>query len=214
MKHYVTIAAILLLILAFGINGAIAQSMGQNEGMKAQDPPPGHMGMMGGGMKCDKMGGGMKDGGSCGCMKHDKMMERAHHMKMMLMHLGLDEKQKAQIDGIMTSHVKDVIKKKADLQIAKVDLKNIISKDPVDMKAAESKLKEIEAMKTALILAHLNAHQKIKSLLTPEQQTKMKEMMEMHMMGGGMKDGGCCGGMMKGDMMKEMGHHDHEKMMK
>ena len=129
------------------------------------------------------------------------MMKRQHHMKMMLMRLGLDEKQQAEVDKIMTAHMKDVIKKKADLDIAKLDLKSILSKDPMDLKAAESKLKEIEAMKTAMFLAHLNVHQEIKSVLTPEQQIKMKEMMKMHMMGGGMmgKDGCDCD-MMKGEM--------------
>ncbi len=198
MKRYAAIIAILLLVLICGINYAVA----------ADDPP------MGGGMMCGKMGGGMMGGGMMnegmmGGGMHDEMMERAHHIKIMLMNLGLDEKQKAEIDSIMTGHMKDVIKKKADLQIAKIDLKNILSKDPMDMKAAESKLKEIEAIKTAMILAHLNAHQEVKSVLTPEQRKKMKEMMEMHMMGEGM-----CGCMKDGGMMKEKGYHDHEKMMK
>jgi Spy/CpxP family protein refolding chaperone len=183
--------AILLLVMAFGITGAIAQPMGQNEGM--QDDPP-----MGGDMMCGKMGGGMM---------HDGMMGE-HHIRMILMQLGLDDKQKEQIEGIITRTKKDMIKKNADLKIAQIDLENILSKDPVDMKAAESKFRAIEAIKTDLMLVHLNAVQEGKSILTPEQRAKMKEIMHKHMM-----DGGCNCEKMKGEMMKEKEHHDQEKMM-
>jgi Spy/CpxP family protein refolding chaperone len=182
--------------------------MDQGAGM--QDDPPGQMNM-----KCDSMmHDGMMHQGMHQDMMHGDMMERQHHMKMMLMRLGLDEKQKAEVDRMMTAHMKDAIKKKADLDIAKLELKGILSKDPMDMTAAESKMKEIEAIKTAIFLSHLNVHQEIKSVLTPEQQTKMKKMMEMHMMDGGMmgKDG--CGCEMKKGGMKEKEHYEHEKMMK
>ena len=204
MKQCLLISSILLLVLAFCISGASAQSMDQGAGM--QDDPPGQMNM-----KCDSM---MHDGMMHQGMMHGDMMERQHHMKMMLMRLGLDEKQKAEVDRMMTAHMKDAIKKKADLDIAKLELKGILSKDPMDMRAAESKMKEIEAIKTAIFLSHLNVHQEIKSVLTPEQQTKMKKMMEMHMMDGGMmgKDG--CGCEMKKGGMKEKEHYEHEKMMK
>jgi len=208
MKQCLLISSILLLVLAFCISGASAQSMDQGAGM--QDDPPGQMNM-----KCDSMmHDGMMHQGVHQDMMHGDMMERQHHMKMMLMRLGLDEKQKAEVDRMMTAHMKDTIKKKADLDIAKLELKGILSKDPMDMTAAESKMKEIEAIKTAIFLSHLNVHQEIKSVLTPEQQTKMKKMMEMHMMDGGMmgKDG--CGCEMKKGGMKEKEHYEHEKMMK
>ena len=209
MKQCLSISAMLLFVLAFCISAASAQPMDRGAGM--QDDPPGQMNMKCGGMMHEGM---MHEGMMHEGMTHEGMMKRQHHMKMMLMRLGLDEKQQAEVDKIMTAHMKDVIKKKADLDIAKLDLKSILSKDPMDMKAAESKLKEIEAMKTAMFLAHLNVHQEIKSVLTPEQQIKMKEMMKMHMMGGGMmgKDGCGCD-MMKGEM-KGKEHSEHEKMMK
>ena len=208
MKQCLSISSILLLVLAFCISGASAQSMDQGAGM--QDDPPGQMNM-----KCDSMmHDGMMHQGVHQDMMHGDMMERQHHMKMMLMRLGLDEKQKAEVDRMMTAHMKGAIKKKADLDIAKLELKGILSKDPMDMTAAESKMKEIEAIKTAIFLSHLNVHQEIKSVLTPEQQTKMKKMMEMHMMDGGMmgKDG--CGCEMKKGGMKEKEHYEHDKMMK
>ncbi len=201
MKQCLAIIAILLLVMAFGITGAIAEPMGQNEGM--QDDPP-----MGGDMMCGKMGGGMMhEGMAGGGMMHDKMMGE-HHIRMILMQLGLDDKQKEQIDGIITRTKKDMIKRNADLEIAKIDLENILSKDPVDMKAAESKLRELEAIKTDLKLVHLKAVQEGKSMLTPEQRAKMKEIMHKHMM-----DGNCNCEKMKGEMMKEKEHHDQEKMM-
>ena len=206
MKQCLAIVAILLLVMAFGITGAIAQPMGQNDGM--QDDPP-----MGSSMMCGKMGGGMMGSG----MMHDEMMDGGmmseHQIRMILMKLGLDDKQKERIDGIITKTKKDMIRKNAELQIAKIDLKNILGNDPVDMKAAESKLRDMEGIKTAMMLARLNAVEEGKSVLTSEQRAKMKEIMQRHMMGEGMEDGSCCCDMKKGDRMKGMEHHDHEKMM-
>jgi len=39
----------------------------------------------------------------------------------------------------MTAHMKDAIKKKADLDIAKLELKGILSKDPMDMDSCRIK---------------------------------------------------------------------------
>ena len=92
MKQILSISSILLLVLAFCISGASAQSMDQGAGM--QDDPPGQMNM-----KCDSMmHDGMMHQGVHQDMMHGDMMERQHHMKMMLMRLGLDEKQKAEVD--------------------------------------------------------------------------------------------------------------------
>jgi Spy/CpxP family protein refolding chaperone len=124
---------------------------------------------------------------------------------MMMMKLGLDDKQE---ESAMTTHMKmkkETIRKKADVEVAEIELKEILTKDPVDLKAAEAKLKQIEAIKTDLHFSHIKAHEEIKAILTPEQRKKFNSMImgmgHMCMMGGRM---GCGMGMMHGGGMGMM----------
>jgi Spy/CpxP family protein refolding chaperone len=136
-------------------------------------------GMMSGGMpdcgcgmmQCG-MGGGMMPGGmpGCGMMQGKGMMGRGmmrgemmgHHQRMMhmcLQHLNLDARQRQEIEGIRMAMMKSVIRKKADMQIARLELRDLLSKDPVDMQAVGAKAK-----------------------LTPQQRQKMMDMMGGPMM--------------------------------
>jgi len=98
--------------------------------------------------------------------------------------LGLDEKQREAVKAIKNKEMKDMIKKRADKQIAKLELKEILAKDPVDMKAVEAKVKQIESIGTDMRLSHIRAMEEVKATLTPEQKKKMKEMIEMGPMKG------------------------------
>jgi len=140
-------------------------------------------------------GGGFRDAGSpmMSSMRHDGrgMMRKEHHLWRSLMSLGLDEKQMEAIKEIKSRVMKDTIRKRADLEVARIDLKDIIHKDQVDMNAAETMLKKIASLQTDIRLSHIKAMQEIKSKLTPEQRKKLKEMREIgpkqeRMMHGGM----------------------------
>ncbi len=133
----------------------------------AQDPPMGG-GMMSGGMMGGGMGGGMGAG----------MMGAEHPLWKNLHELGLDEKQKEAAKRITRKTMREVIKKRADMQIARLDLRDALDEDTVDMKAVESKLKAIESLETDIYLSHIKAIEEIKSILTPDQRKKLKEMME------------------------------------
>jgi len=191
-------------------------------------------GMMGGGMTEHRgmmehhgmMGGERREhGGMMG-----EMMEEHHHMmQMMMTTLGLDEKQKETIKGIKHRTMKEMIRKKADIKIAEIELKELMGKDPVDMKAVEAKMKQVEGLRTDMHMTFIKAREEVNGQLTAEQKKKMKEMMERHRtMGGtgcgmehhmgGMK-GGMCGDMGKG-MMGGMcggdckcGHMEHHEGM-
>jgi len=123
-----------------------------------------------------------------------------HHILGKLMSLGLDEKQKEAVKGIVRKTMKETIKQRADLDIARIDLKDLLDKDSVNMKAVESKLKQIASSETDIRLSRIKEHEEIKSKLTPDQRKKLKEMMEHGMMMGkmGMMQGKGCG--MMGDM--------------
>ena len=141
----------------------------------AQDPP------MGGGM----MGEGMMGEG----------MMHSDHLWKGLKGLGLDEKQRETAKGIIRKTMKDVIKKRADIQIARIDLKDALDEDSLNMKVVESKLRTIEALETDIHLNHIKAIEEIKSILTPDQRKKLKDVMAEHHMkkGMGMMQGKGCG---------------------
>jgi len=162
-------------------------------------------------------GGGMQEGGMMGGMGHQEMgmmhgmggmpgggmkMDDDHPMWKHLMSLGLDDKQKDALKALRSKTMKDMVKKNADMQIAGIELKDLLDKDPVDMKAVEASMKKNGSLKTEMALAHIRAREEMKSLLTPDQRKKLKDMMEA---GPG---AGC--GMMHGDAeRKDMPMHEH-----
>lgn len=181
MKKLVVVAAAVS-ILAFS---ALAYGQMGGHGMG-----PGMMGGQGTGCDCEMMRG--HD------MGHERG-EREHPMKGLLKGLNLDEQQKASIGEIRSRMMKDTIKREADLRIAHLELKNLLAKDPVDMKAAEATVRQAEALKTEMKLSHIKALEEIKAKLTPEQRKKFSEMRsDGPMMGGmGMMHGRRCGMAMK-----------------
>ena len=118
-----------------------------------------------------------------------------HLMWEHLTGLGLDEKQREAIKEIKSRVIKEAIRKSADERIAGIELKDILDKDPVDMKAVEAKLKQIEIIKTEMHIALIMATEEVKSKLAPEQRKIFKEILEMKpdigppMMGGPIRGG-------------------------
>ncbi len=112
-------------------------------------------------------------------MEIEKIPGADHLMWEHLMGLGLDEKQREAIKEIKSRVIKEAVRKRADEHIAGIELKDLLDKDPVDMKAVEAKLKQIETLKTEMHLSFITATEEVKSKLTPEQRKKFREMLEM-----------------------------------
>jgi Spy/CpxP family protein refolding chaperone len=189
MKKGVVVLVISLLLAI----GAVAYAQGP--GMMGEDSGMEH-GMMGTMGEGSEMGPGVMG---------------VHHIWGKLMSLGLDEKQKEAVKEIVRKTMKEIIKKRADLAIARIDLRDLLDNDSVDMKAVESKLKQIAALETDIHLSHIKAHEAIKSKLTADQRKKLKEMPEHGMMMGkpDMMQGKGCG--MMGEMMGGMTQHGNMK---
>jgi Spy/CpxP family protein refolding chaperone len=92
-----------------------------------------------------------------------------------LKNLGLDDKQKTEIREIRDKAVKQTIRMKADERIARMELRELLSRDAVDMTAVRAKLKQMESLMTEIHLARIAAREEIKSKLTPEQRKKFRE---------------------------------------
>jgi Spy/CpxP family protein refolding chaperone len=101
---------------------------------------------------------------------------RHHQMWTLLMKLDLDATQEKEIREIRSSMLKNMIQKKADLKIARLELHELLHKEPVDMAAVESQVKKMESLRTSMILDGIKTRQEIKSKLTPSQRKKLKEL--------------------------------------
>jgi len=143
---------------------------------------------------------GVKSGTACGCGMDGHMMA-AEHMSKSLKDLNLDDQQKAFMAEIKGRMMKESIRKKADLQIAQFELKELLTQETVDMKAVEAKVRQIETMKADMHLSHIKAMEECKSKLTPEQRKKFIEMI-------------ASGPMMEGMEMKHDKKHDRKHGMK
>jgi len=161
-------------------------------------------------------GGGMPEGGMMGGMKHQDMgmmhgmgnmqggmmMDDDHPMWKHLMGLGLDDKQKDALKALRSKTMKDMAKRSADKQIAGIELRDLLDKDPVDMKSVEASVKKNESLKTEMFLARIKAHEEMKSILTADQRKRLKEAMEKG-------HGAGCGMMGAGAEHKDMPMHEH-----
>lgn len=123
-----------------------------------------------------------------------------------MMSLELNDDQKEAMRTIHLKLKKEVIKKKADIEISEIELKEILMKDPVDIKAAETKIKQIESLESEIKILHIKAKEEAKTKLTPEQRKEFNSNMQMHQKGEGMGKHEKCGNCM--DQMDEEDSND------
>jgi Spy/CpxP family protein refolding chaperone len=125
-----------------------------------------------------KGGQGMGPGMMAGHGPGGRMMEAEHHLSMLFDGLALDEQQKKVIGEIKSTIKKDTIRRMADISIARIELKDLLLQDPLDMKAVEAKVRQLGLLRTEMHLAHIKALEMIKAKLTPEQRKKITERMK------------------------------------
>jgi Spy/CpxP family protein refolding chaperone len=117
-------------------------------------------------------GKGMKMGGGMG------MWDGAHAMHV-IRALGLDDNQTKEVKTILLKMQKEMIQKRADIQVAEIELREILDNDTVDIKAAETKVKQIASLKTEAAMMHIQGMEDVKAKLTAEQKKKLSEMLQM-----------------------------------
>lgn len=148
-----------------------------------------------------QMGGGKgKSGGCCMGMGGGGGMGMwdGAHAKQVISALGLDDKQSTEVKAVLLKLQKEMVQKRADIQLAEIELKELLGKDPVDIKVVEAKVKQIASLKTEAAMMHIQGIEDVKAKLTPEQKKKLSEMMQMRGMGHGNAMMDCP--MMKGKM--------------
>jgi len=107
------------------------------------------------------------------------MPELKHPHWMHFQSLNLDKKQEEALREIENSVAKELIRKGADGRIAEIELQELLEKDTVDLKAVETKLKQIATIKTETQLIVIKSIEKMKAKLTPEQREMSRKIRPM-----------------------------------
>lgn len=127
-------------------------------------------GMMG------KMMGKMMGSGMMGKMMRADAQDDLSFVQGLLQQreqLGLTSEQVQQLQALVNETRKALIRHRAEMQMAEVDLKTLMQADPVDLTQAETAVKDLEAQRSAMRLARLKAVASAKALLTPEQRQQV-----------------------------------------
>jgi len=148
--------------------------------------------------------GGWKGEGPQGCFE-GKFCHKVQFIMENSDELGLSDKQLEDIKALKVAAKKDMIRKKAEIDILAVDLESELHKDTIDKGVVNALIDKKYDLKKDLKKALVGAYADLKNILTPEQKNKMKELWhaqkrEMPCMMGGM---GKMGGMkeaMKGKL--------------
>ncbi len=89
--------------------------------------------------------------------------------------LNVNEKQMDQMKELKITLKKDLIKKKADLDIIGVDILSLLYEDIIDVEAVDKLIDQKYEIKKAKIKNVIKSYAQLKKILTKEQIEKLKE---------------------------------------
>ena len=108
--------------------------------------------------------------------------QRAHRggrgpgLGVMKQELGLSDAQVTQIEKLRADQQKAAIRRRADVQVAQLELKELMAASTVDEKAVHAQVDKISALQAANMKARVEGQLAFRKVLTPEQVQKMKEL--------------------------------------
>src|SRR5262249_31961068 len=175
-----TIAALGAVAVILGLTlPAMAQSPATTEAVQAQAGPGGGPGMGGPGPGRGPGGPGMgreRGGGARPARRHHKRRGRP----IIFMgprqpkEVGLCPPQGRSLQQMGMDAARAGIKRRADVQLARLDLMSLMRAEPVDMAKVEAKIRDMEKLKADGAIARIRTNEAAKAQLTPDQREKLK----------------------------------------
>jgi Spy/CpxP family protein refolding chaperone len=86
----------------------------------------------------------------------------------------------------LSTHAKEAIRLKADIETLGIDLRQLLEVEPVDLPKVKQVLQTMAGKEADLHLVHITAMQEIGKALSPEQRQKLRAMRRSMMGHGGM----------------------------
>lgn len=102
--------------------------------------------------------------------------------------VGLSDQQAEELRTLFSQHRKAAIRQRADLQVARVELQELIHAATLDEKAIAAKVKAVSDLQAAALRARVEGQLAVQKVLTPEQREKLKDLRPQ--LGEGRRPGG------------------------
>ena len=112
--------------------------------------------------------------------RHGRGARFGDHLQQSLQQLGLNESQQNTVQTLLRTHAKERIRLQAEIDTMRVDLRQLLHTEPVDLTRVKQALQAIAAKAVDLRLAHITVMQEIRQVLTPEQQKQLRTRSEQH----------------------------------
>lgn len=165
-----------LLALAVGLPVAYAQMPGP--GAAPQRWAPAERGPQGGGWGQSR---GMRGIGMRGRGGPAAMLLRLVNNPMMRQRVGITTEQAAKIRQQTSDFLKQQIRSRANMEVQRIDLQNLMVAENPDRAAIDKTLEQISALRLSQSKADVDFHLAMRNALTPEQQQKLMQMRQEFM---------------------------------
>lgn len=127
---------------------------------------------------------GLMEPGSHGRRGHERPL-----ISLMLMskeQLGLTADQERSLRGLRANFQKESIKQTAEIDVAELDLSDLLEQEKVDIAKAEALARKIAMLRADLRVARIKTIEAGKAVLTPEQRGKLEQLGRESTNGSGM----------------------------
>lgn len=123
-------------------------------------------------------GMGMRRGG----MRGGPMFHRrgGMDMRMRLARLDLTEAQRTKLRDLNDAHARKGIQRRADMQLARMDLRKLMRADKPDAGAVNAQIDKLSRMQAEGLKAAFELRMQARAVLTPEQLQKLRAPMNRH----------------------------------
>ena len=95
-------------------------------------------------------------------------------MAMRLAALDLTDAQRAKMRDIHEAHARKAIQRRADMQLARMDLHKLMRAEKVDAAAVNAQIDKLARMRADAAKAAFDTHMQARAVLTPEQLKKLR----------------------------------------
>lgn len=93
-------------------------------------------------------------------------------------HLGLTDQQSDRLRQIVVETQKTTVKTRAEMAVRGIELRELLRTDKPDREAVMKKVQEISDLRRDMMRQHVDALLSAKTVLTPEQQKKLRAIIE------------------------------------
>ena len=105
---------------------------------------------------------------------HQSASEFIKHVLKYKDGMAITDEQESKLKSVRTAFKKSKIKMKAEVELANLDLHELLKNEESSLSDIESKLKNVHMLEADLLMASVKAKREAKAVLTPEQRSRMK----------------------------------------